>query len=88
MRLYAIYGLVFRSEIPLPGAECKAAGDVPCITVERGESRAIPSAPPEGHLLHEESHEDGPTKWFAARPVCCHWRIVRSARAWLAASNC
>lgn len=61
MGIYALYGLVFRSEIPLPGAERMVeGGDTgPCITISRGEPRAIPAAPPEGQLLLEEKHEDG-----------------------------
>ncbi len=59
--LYQIYGLVFRSAIPLPGAT-PAPADAnaeDCIDVRCGEPRPIPAVPPEGELLHEERYDDG-----------------------------
>lgn len=78
---YSIYGLALRSEIPLPGAQRMAAheGPGPCITVVRGESRTIPSTPPEGRLLHEEKDEDGLGHAYVRTPEGYCLRFYRYA---------
>ena len=79
MACYSLYGLLFRSEIPLPGAEHLAGSVRPCITVVRGEPRTIPSVPPDGELLHDEHYEDGGGCAYVRTPAGYCLRFYRYA---------